>query len=261
MVNSENIVTAKGLDDFTNTLMWMSARYWLSADEKTELEPDYPHKMCARYWSQMSNFQRHRLTIDVNREREYDWGNIERCDRLLGEYKSSKCNVFVPFLKCDDFEFTMIRMAILYACGRRTIASGSLPHEIIKYRYKFLSAEQKAIIVEDLTGYLDRVEKLGGRVFGDRFIDDKTWQKFMAALDVNRHFVVIAQTPNSDKPSEKITCFRCLVTNERWNEGLTERIVVNEEVVYPLDMYLDINTEYCEIFIPTENIINEINIC
>jgi hypothetical protein len=171
------------ITDFEDTLIWMSARKWLWSDAETELEPDYPTKMVERYWNGLSEIQREKLIIDVKREMESGWSDKERCGRLLRAYSDAQPGTFVPYLPCDDFEFVMIRLAIMYACGRQTISCSMLPSEITKHRLEDLAIKQKNIIVKDLTDYLDRLEANNmERVFGDKRIDDNGWQIFLLAM-------------------------------------------------------------------------------
>jgi hypothetical protein len=235
------------ISDFEDTLIWMSARQWMWSNSQTELELDYPKKLVEKYWGVLSENQKEKLILDANREMGYAWSDKERVGRLLEVYNGYERNgKSLNYFEYDEFDFTVLRMAILYACGRQTIASSMLPSEIIEELYEFLTAEQKRIIVEDLTKYLDKLEKNGmERVFGDKRIDDKTWKKFMAALDYKNHQIVKL----SD--GSEIVAFRCKVVNSYW-EG-DERHFVEEEVVYPLDSYLSQSGH--EIFIPKENII------
>jgi hypothetical protein len=255
-VKQVTMVTSIG--DFEEDILWMSARKWLYSNKLSELDPDYPQKVTERYWrwGGLSENQQKKLILDVEREVASGWSNKERSYRLLKDYNSAsfQSSVYVPYPKCDDFEFTMIRLAILYACGRQTIASATLPSEIIKNRYKYLTAEQKKIIVKDMTEYLDMLEDNNmERVFGDKKIDHKGWIKFMTALDNNCHYVVKVGDPQSEDIQE-IVCFKCKIFQGHWNEknGINE--FVEEEVVYPLDSYLSQPSH--EIYIPNSYIIN-----
>lgn len=73
-------------------------------------------------------------------------------------------------------------MAIRYAMPRESIASATLPADIIKNYYARLDGGQKEMIVRDLREHFERV----GR-FGDSRIDNPVWQKFLAALDTPNH--------------------------------------------------------------------------
>ena len=248
-IKNDSLVTQ--ITDFEETLMWMSARRWLWSDSETELDPDYPEKLVEKYWGGLLENQRERLILDIKREIEYGWSDKMRCGRLLKSYSDAISNTCQSYSKCDEFEFTMIRLAIQYACGRQTIASATLPEEIIENRYKYMSAEQRNIIVEDLTKYLDRVESsCEKRVFGSEIIDDKHWQKFLAALDVTHHFTVKVKT--EDVPEQEVVCFKCDVMRGYWNKEKHINKYVKEEIVYPLGSYLE--RPMYETYIPAEYI-------
>jgi hypothetical protein len=242
--NADNIVYSIG--EFVNTILWMSMRYWMCGNRNHEIEPNYPEKMTDRYWGGLSEHQREQLIIDAKREMEYGWSDKEVCaGSVLKTYLNTEPETFVPYPKCDDFEFNIIRMAIKYACGRQTIASATLPAEIIQQRYQFMLPIQRRIVLSDLKEYLKLLESNDmNRRFGDKIIDDKAWQKFMAALDAKNHFDVFYV---EDDHAKEIRCFKCNVMNMRWNEELGHNEFIEETVTYPLYSYL--TEPFREIFI------------
>ena len=125
----------------------------------------------------------------------------------------------------SDFEQTLLWMAIRYAMNRQSIASATLPTDIISNWYHRLSKNDKERTVIDLQRNLQDFEE---RAFGDPGIDKPIWIKFMNALDENCHIKV-------------------------------KLIDDTEEIVFPFeDEYIPlasyIATPYRHIFIPKENI-------
>lgn len=127
--------------------------------------------------------------------------------------------------KLTDFERTLLWMAIRYACNRQTIASSTLPQDIIKNWYHRLSEHDKQTIVSDLK----RESQYNDNCFGDKNIDNDTWQKFILALNEEEHFNVICIDGNS---------YICFKYGDKF---------------YPLEKYIE--NPHIECFIPTENII------
>jgi len=239
----------KSLCAFEETIIWMSSRQWLNSNIERDLDIDYPQKMFDRYWWYLSSEQRKKMIIDVEHEKIgfASVYKIERVDKLLNIYNNSP-SIYTDYHKGDDFDITMIRMAIQYACGRQTIASATLPAEIIRNRYDYINDKDKQSIVNDLTEYL---KKRKDSVFGDRKIDDREWQKFLAALDINRHFTIQAKTSGSE--IRNILCFKCNVITSQWNIEKNKNDFFESDVHYPLEEYL--KTPHREVFIPDEYII------
>jgi hypothetical protein len=87
----------------------------------------------------------------------------------------------------STFEHTLLWMAIRYAMNRQTIASATLPADIITNYYHRLTTAQKLSIVQDL----ERNENdLKGEAFGNRSIDRPHWIKFMKCLDEKCHYKI-----------------------------------------------------------------------
>lgn len=84
-------------------------------------------------------------------------------------------------------EWDTLWMAIRYAMNGQTIATASLPPDIIKAYYHRLTEEQKVRICEDLKRNIERWGK-----FGNPNIDDRIWMKFWYALDVTKHKEITA---------------------------------------------------------------------
>ena len=122
------------------------------------------------------------------------------------------------------FEMTMLWGAIRYFCQRKTIAGAMFPAEAIENIYCRMSERQRADTVKVLKQELEFTDG----VFGDKNIDDVHWQRFLAALDKDRHFEVEL------KDGSKHVCFNA------------------KGVVYPLEEYL--KHPHREIVVPYENI-------
>jgi hypothetical protein len=220
----------KIIDDLTHDTIWMSMRFWLANDETIySFIKDYPTKMVARFWAKLDHMGRSKLVDDVGREIDcslYETSKIRAeymWDVLMGKTKApiekymqamdfsdddddddDETILFQSYYKydndemdyeiLDEFDFTMLRMAILYSCNRMTIASATLPLNIIKNRYNLLNDEQINTILCDLNGYLDWHEKTfkNGRKFSSSNYDDNIWKKFMSFLDKTTHFDILA---------------------------------------------------------------------
>jgi len=87
----------------------------------------------------------------------------------------------------SDVEWDTCWMAMRYAMNRQTIASASLPDQLIKAYFHRWSKPQKASIVRELKQNLDDFE----HAFGNPQIDKPVWIKFMNALDESTHYKVI----------------------------------------------------------------------
>ena len=140
--------------------------------------------------------------------------------------------------KLSSFEFMLTWMAVRYAMNGQTIASASLPKEIISNYYHRMSAEQKKSIVNDLKGYLNTQGH-----FGNKEIDNPIWMTFMNALDEENHFSV--EFTNG----EIIRCFKAndkLYSIEKYVEAPYRNITINptfiKRVVDNLDHSSDSNT-------------------
>jgi hypothetical protein len=107
--------------------------------------------------------------------------------------------------------------------GRKTIASVTLPMQIIKEYYYRLSDVQKKLLVRDLKEYLKELSK-----FGDEKIDHPMWMKFLMALDVDSHREV-----------DLIDGTRCIIFEAN-------------DKIYPLHKYIE--NPYINTYLPDENI-------
>jgi len=85
----------------------------------------------------------------------------------------------------STIEWDTLWMAIRYAMGGQTIATASLPPEIIKAYYSRLSDNQKKRICEDLKRHFEQWGQ-----FGNPDIDNRIWLKFYHALNVDTHLIV-----------------------------------------------------------------------
>lgn len=123
----------------------------------------------------------------------------------------------------SSIEWDTLWMAIRYAMNGQTIATASLPPDIIKHYYHRLAEEQRKRIAEDLKRHFNQLA-----VFGDPQIDNKIWLKFYHALDVSKHKTAIGVDD-------------------------TEYVVFEVlGVIYPLAQYL--NAPHSNISLPVENI-------
>lgn len=126
-----------------------------------------------------------------------------------------------------DIEWTTCWMAIRYAMNRQSIASATLPADLVKEYWYRWSDYQKEMIVNDLkSNYEDN--SFGRKPFGNENIDKPNWMKFWKACDTKNHFTAIGIDDIS---------YTVFETNGR---------------IYPLKSY--INEPHNEIFFPKENI-------
>lgn len=123
----------------------------------------------------------------------------------------------------SDIEWTTCWMAIRYALGGQTIATGMLPAEIIRAYYKRFTPLQIEKLVRELNNY-----KQTWGTFGHKDIDNPHWQKFLSALNKAEHEEV--ELINGDK----CTIFK---VNGR---------------MYPLHLY--ISNPFQEYYMPKESI-------
>jgi len=246
------------IDDFIEDLIWMSMRFWVTNSELgKKILTNYPDEFNRNFYGIISKQLLQKQLEDMKREQVYGFfGHVESRDdvelmvRTLETMLSDnyKGNISGGWEECNDFEFALIRLAIQYACPRQTIASSSLPLEIISNRYNSLSKEQKDIIVSDLQSRLDEwVENNMKPVFGDELIDHDGWIKFMTALDEDKHYTV--QLING----MDIVAFKCIQTISEWDETERKNIFHKEEVIFPLDKYIE--RPYHNIYIPKENVL------
>jgi hypothetical protein len=223
----------KMIDDLTDDTIWMSMRFWFANDETMySFIKDYPTKMVARFWAKLDHMGHTKLLDNIRREIDYSFNETSKIrakymlDVLMGKTKApieqyiqaitspnddnetilsqayyTYDNHEMDYKILDEFDFNMLRMSILYCCNRMTIASATLPLNIIKTRYNLLNDEQINTILCDLNGYLDWNEKTfkNGRVFSSSNYDDKIWKKFMSFLDKTTHFDVLASDEKTYK--------------------------------------------------------------
>lgn len=143
-------------------------------------------------------------------------------DATIVRQHSSKPHVIS---RLSDFEWTCLWMAVRYAMNRQTIASATLPQDIIKNYYSRLNDGQKKSIAKDLKENEDAFE---GQAFGHKDIDRPHWIKLWKCLDETCHYTV-----------ELIDGTKCIVFE------------ANGKIV-PLHKY--IKEPYHNYFIPLESI-------
>jgi len=101
-----------------------------------------------------------------------------------------------------------------------------------------MSEEQKNIIANDLKEYLNfKDNNYMSMRFGNEKIDDKPWQKFLGAMDITRHFNL--KIKQDDGTVKEMVCFKCNVINGKWNFNLNINEFSSEDVIYPLNEYLE----------------------
>lgn len=85
----------------------------------------------------------------------------------------------------SSVEWVTCWMAIRYAMNRQTIASASLPRELLSAYYDRWSDGQKEIIARGLREHYDDFG-----CFGDKKVDHPEWMRFLLTLDEHTHKIV-----------------------------------------------------------------------
>lgn len=125
-------------------------------------------------------------------------------------------------------------MAIRYAMDRQTIASASLPRELLSAYYDRWSGGQKETISVELHEYLEdkkRALKTNDVYFGDKKIDHPEWMRFMLTLDPKAHCTV---TATHGKKTEAVECIEYdgkyypISGVHRWWDGVGNLTVAGE---------------------------------
>jgi hypothetical protein len=231
--------TEDKIDDLTYDVIWMSMRFWMDRSEKDyPWIKDYPINITRRFWGKLNDLQRKKQISDVEHEIEYSWDadhekHLQDLLDILNEatngYNENPDNYNQEYIILDDFDFIMLRMAILYACPRKTISCSMLPQSIIKNRYKLFSKQQIKTIINDLNDHLNWCEKNGfERIFGDKDFDDNVWKKFLLFLDESNRYIVLG----TDDKKYLTFCFN--------------------NIYYPVERY--IKNPHINCYFPHENI-------
>jgi len=92
--------------------------------------------------------------------------------------------------RLSDFEWTLLCMAMRYAMNRQTIASATLPEDIMRNFYKRLTNGQKQQLVRELQDNEEDMQRMGYSAFGHKDIDRPHWVKFWKCLDESCHYEV-----------------------------------------------------------------------
>jgi hypothetical protein len=116
------------------------------------------------------------------------------------EKVKKKENEFQPL---TSIEYDTMWMAVRYASGRNTIASASLPYEIIESYWERLTDGQKLQLYNDINDEIEDCEKWEKNE-GISLKCDEPWYQFRALLDNTNRYLVTAK---DGKKTEKITCF------------------------------------------------------
>ena len=92
--------------------------------------------------------------------------------------------------RLSGFEWTLLWMAMRYAMNRQTIASVTLPGDIMSNWYKRLTNGQKQQLVRELKENEEDMQRMGYSAFGHKDIDRPHWIKFWKCLDESCHYEV-----------------------------------------------------------------------
>ena len=130
--------------------------------------------------------------------------------------------------RLSDFEWTLLWMAMRYAMNRQTIASATLPEDIMSNWYKRLTNGQKQHIAKELKDNEEDMERMGYTAFGHKDIDRPHWVKLWKCLDESSHYEV-----------ELIDGTKCKVFE------------ANGQII-PLEKYIE--EPFRNYFVPAENI-------
>lgn len=121
-------------------------------------------------------------------------------------------------------------MAIRYAMNRQTIASATLPRELLRAYYDRWTDGQKEIIARNLREHYDDFG-----CFGDKNIDHPEWMRFMLTLDPKAHYTV---TASDGENTETVECveydgkYYPISGSQKWWGGAGGEIyIVNEYII------------------------------
>ncbi len=92
-----------------------------------------------------------------------------------------------------DIEWTMTWMSLRYAMNRQTIASSTLPQDLVKAYYHRWTENQKKTIVTECERNEEEILRWSGgksKAFGDETIDRPGWLKFWAACNIKKHYKI-----------------------------------------------------------------------
>lgn len=92
--------------------------------------------------------------------------------------------------RLSDFEWTLLWMAMRYAMNRQTIASATLPEDIMSNWYIRLTNGQKQQIAKELKDNEDYMQRMGYSAFGHKDIDRPRWIKLWKCMDESCHYEV-----------------------------------------------------------------------
>lgn len=127
----------------------------------------------------------------------------------------------------SSVQHRLIWMSCRYAIGRSSIASQSLPNEIIQEYYHELTPNQRKSLADDVFREIELRNALYDKGVKPIFDVYEVWHKFALALDSTKHITAHIPKDNSDH-----VCF------------------VYENEYYPLDRY--IRNPYVKCTIPVE---------
>lgn len=154
-------------------------------------------------------------------EKEYDRNTAEQTIKLILKYGFTISKPVNDSL--SSVEWDTCWMAIRYAMNRETIASASLPRELLRAYYDRWSDVQKRTIADNLR---DHYEDFG--CFGNKNIDHPDWMRFMLTLAQKGHYMV---TASDGKTTETVECIEYdgkyypISGRQKWWDGVGELYV------------------------------------
>lgn len=136
--------------------------------------------------------------------------------------------------RLTEIEWDTCWMAIRYAMNRQTIASSTLPHQLIESYYNRWTDSQKRMIARDLSENERDVQHWSDgklKAFGHEKIDRPQWLKFWSSCDIDNHISIELSN------GQKVTAFKA---NDR---------------IYPLKEYVE--SPHQEIYVLDGDIVSQ----
>jgi hypothetical protein len=139
--------------------------------------------------------------------------------------------------KLTDLEWDTCWMAIRYAMNRQTIASSTLPHQLIESYYNRWTDSQKRMIAKDLSDNESDVLRWSDgkhKAFGHSTIDRPQWLKFWSACDIDNHVNIElpnGQTVAAFKANDRIYPLKEYIENPHREIYVLDSDIVSQEIV------------------------------
>lgn len=126
-------------------------------------------------------------------------------------------------------------MAIRYAMNRQTIASASLPRELLSAYYDRWRERQTEAIIKDLRDNIS-----AHTYFGNKNIDHPEWMRFLLTLDEHTHKIVTATNGQDIECIEFEGKYYPISGDRKWWKGVGELYVDPEQIKSARDKWIEL---------------------